>query len=141
MERGFSLFELIIVMAIIGIATMVVAPNFSNWRARSAVNNATKSVLSHMKQARVIAMSENRNVSITFAADSYTFDADPGGTCGLCKPQQVPYSSFSSHMTITPTTTLTFSSRGTVNPNTITLADGGFSHALVVNLIGRAYEQ
>jgi len=141
MERGFTLFELIIVIAIIGIVSVVVVPNFSSWRAQSAVNNATKALMSHLKQARVTALAENRNVSVIFAADSYTFDADPGGTCGLCKPQQVPYSTFSSHLTMTPTTTLTFTSRGTANANTITVTSGGFSHALVINIIGRAYEQ
>ena len=140
-ERGFTLFELIIVIAIIGIASTVAVPTFSSWRERSAANSATKALLSSMKQARVIAMAENRSVKITIAADSYTFDADPAGTCGLCKPQTVSFSNFSSNLTITPTTTRTFSSRGTVNSGTITLAAGGFSHALVLNIIGRAYEQ
>ena len=86
-------------------------------------------------------MAENRSVSITFAADSYTYDADPASTCGLCKPKTITFTNFSENLGITPTTTRTFSSRGTVNSGTITLAAGGFSHALVLNIIGRAYQQ
>jgi len=140
-ERGFTLFEMLIVIALVGIISAVAVPNFSAWRERQAVNSASKSLLSHMKQARVIAMAENRSVSITFAADSYTYDADPASTCGLCKPKTITFTNFSENLGITPTTTRTFSSRGTVNSGTITLAAGGFSHALVLNIIGRAYQQ
>jgi len=140
-ERGFTLFELLLVIAIIGIVSAVALPNFSAWRERQAVNSATKSLLSHMKQARVIAMAENRSVQITFTASNYTYDADTAGTCGLCKPQTVAFSNFTSNLTITPTTTRTFSSRGTVNSGTITLAAGGVSHGLILNIIGRAYQQ
>jgi len=140
-ERGFTLFEMLIVIAIVGLISAVAVPNFSAWRERQAVNSASKSLLSHMKQARVIAMAENRSVKITFAADSYTYDADTAGTCGLCKPKTITFTNFSENLSISPTTTRTFSSRGTVNSGTITLVAGGYSHALVLNIIGRAYRQ
>lgn len=140
-QCGFTLFEMLIVIAIIGIISAVAVPNFSAWRERQAVNSATKSLLSHMKQARVIAMAENRSVKITFATGSYTYDDDSGGTCGLCKPKTIAFSTFSPNLGITPTTTRTFSSRGTVNSGTITLAAGPYSHALVLNIIGRVYQQ
>jgi len=140
-ERGFTLFELMIVVGIIGIVTAVAIPAFSAWHESQAVSSATKALLSHLKQARVIAMAENRSVSITFAADSYTYDADTSGSCGLCKPRAIPFSTFSNNLTITPTTTRTFTSRGTANSGTITLAASGESLALKLNIIGRAYQE
>jgi len=144
-QRGFTLLEMLIVIGIIGIISAVAIPNFSAWRERQAVNSATKSLLSHMKQARVIAMAENRSVKITFSNTSYTYDDDAGGTCGLCKPQTVSFSGFSSNLKITKNDQAqsadpqTFSSRGTTGTNTIYFCSRGFTHRIVVNMIGRAY--
>ena len=132
-------------IAIIGIASTVAVPTFNTWRERSAANSATSALLSSLKQARVIAMAENRNVKITFGANSYTYDADPAGTCGLCKPHTVSLSNFSNKLAVTinrtPAETI-FYSRGTVNQtSTITVAAGDFRHQISLNIIGRAYEQ
>jgi len=140
-QRGFTLFEILLVITIIGIVSAVAVPSFSKWRERQAVNSASKSLLSHMKQARVIAMAENRTVKITFTANGYTYDDDAAGTCGLCKPQAVSFSTFSNRLSMSPTTTRSFSSRGTVNSGTITVSAGDSSLALVLNIIGRAYQQ
>jgi len=143
-ERGFSLFEIIIVVAIIGIVSAVAVPTFSEWRARSAVDNASKALLANLKQARVMAMAENRSVSITFTSSSYTFDADLSGNCGLCKSRVVPFSEFSKNLKITkndqsPAATQTFKSRGTTGNNTIYFCLQGFTKRISINFIGRAY--
>ena len=142
-ECGFTLFELMLVIAIIGIAYAIAVPTFSAWRARSAVDNAAKTLLAHMKQARALAMAENRSVSITFSSNDYTFDAVPaGGSCDLCKNEVRKFSEFSSDLTMTPTTTRTFSSLGTVSQSgSVTIAAGGFSKQVTLNVIGRAYLQ
>lgn len=137
---------MLIVIAIIGIVSAIAVPNFGAWRDRQAVHSASKALLSHMKQARVIAMAENRSVKITFDVNAddkpiYTYDADPDGTCGLCKPQEITYSTFSSNLSISPTTTRTFSSRGTVNSGSVTLTVGDSGLVLILNIIGRAYQQ
>ncbi|MDX8391298.1 MAG: prepilin-type N-terminal cleavage/methylation domain-containing protein [Mariprofundaceae bacterium] len=144
-ERGFTLFEVIIVVAIIGIVSAIAVPTFSTWRARSAVDSASKTLLAHFKQARVTAMAENRNVALTFGASSYTFDADTSGSCGLCKSQTVSFSEFSSNLKITTNNqavvaaTQTFKSRGTTGSKTIYFCLQGFTKRIVVNIIGRAY--
>jgi type IV fimbrial biogenesis protein FimT len=140
-ERGFTLLEIILVIAVIAIVSIIALPAFNTMHEHGAVNSATNSLLSHLKQARVIALAENRSVSITFTANSYTYDADTSGTCGLCKPDTVTFSSLSKNLAITPTTTRTFTSRGTANSGTITLAAGSYSHSIALNIIGRAYEQ
>ncbi|OIO68593.1 MAG: type II secretion system protein GspH [Zetaproteobacteria bacterium CG1_02_53_45] len=138
-ECGFSLIELMIVIVIIAIMTGLAVPAFSDWRQSQAVRTATQSLLSHMKQARVLAISENRNVSITFTSTSYTFDADTTGSCGACKAQLIPLGQFSGNIALSPTTTRTFSSRGTSNAGSVTLTAGSHSRGITLNVIGRAY--
>jgi len=144
-EQGFTLFEMILVITIVGITASIALPVFSDWRARSAVDNAAMTLLANFKQARVKAMAENRSVSITFTSSNYTFDADLSGTCGLCKSEIVPFSQFSSGLKITKNNqtqiaaTQTFKSHGTTGSKTIYLCDKGFSKRIVLNLIGRAY--
>ncbi len=137
-QRGFSLMELMIVIIVIGILAAIGVPAFSSWKQQQAVNNATASLLAHLKQARNLAVAENRSVKITFSSTAYTFDADTTGSCGPCKDNVISYSQFSDSLSISPMTTRTFSSRGTANPGTMTLSASGNSEAITVNIIGRA---
>ena len=139
--RGFTLLEMMIVMIIISVLAAIALPAFSDWRARQAVRSATQALLAQMKQARVLAVSENRSVSIAFTSSSYTFDADTTGSCGLCKNEQVALRQFSSQLSLSPTTTRTFTSRGTANSGSVTLTVGNHSQVITINVIGRAYLQ
>ena len=69
----------------------------------------------------------------------WRFDADTTGTCGPCKAQMIPLGQFSGSLSLTPTTTRTFSSRGTSNSGSVTLTVGSRSQNIVLNVIGRAY--
>jgi len=140
-ERGFTLIEVMIVIVIVAVLTGLAVPAFSAWREKIAVRSASQSLLSHMKQARVLALSENRSVSIAFTSASYTFDADTSGSCGPCKNDVISLAQFSGALSLSPTTTRTFSSRGTSNSGTVTLTAGSSSQDIVLNVIGRAYMQ
>ena len=142
-QRGFTLIELLIVMAIMGIVAAIGIPSFSDWREKQSVRSATQALLAHMKQARIKAVADNRSVSIAFTSSSYTFDADTtiGSTCGPCKNEVVALSRFGNNLTVSPTTTRTFSSRGTANFGSVTLTSGGSSKKITMNVIGRAYLQ
>lgn len=140
-QFGFSLLEMMIVIIIIGVLAAIAIPSFSSWKEKQAVSNATNALLSHLKQARNLALAENRSVRITFGSTAYTFDADTTGSCGPCRVEVIGYSQFSSNLAIAPTTTRTFTSRGTANSGTITLSASGKSKSIVMNVIGRAYIQ
>lgn len=140
-QSGFSLLEMMIVIIIVGVLAAIGIPSFSSWKEKQAVSNATNALLSHMKQARNLALAENRSVRITFSSSAYTFDADTTGSCGPCRDEAIGYSQFSSNLAISPTTVRTFTSRGTVNSGTITLTASGQSKSIIINVIGRAYVQ
>lgn len=130
-----------IVIIIIGVLAAIGFPSYSSWKNRQGVNNATGSLLAHFKQARNLALAENRSVRITFSSTAYVFDADTTGSCGPCRNETVAYSQFSSSLAISPTTTRTFTSQGTANSGTITVSASGNSREIVMNVIGRAYSQ
>ncbi len=139
---GFSVIEMMVVIGIIAIVLAIALPAYSGWHARSAATNAANTLLGHLKQARALAVADNRNVSVTFTSTSYIFDADTTGNCGLCKKLLINTSQFSNRLSISPTTTRTFTSRGTINQSgTITIAAAGYSKQITLNVIGRAYLQ
>jgi len=137
-QAGFSLMEMMVVIVIVGVFATIAVPAFSSWREKQSVSNAAQALLMHLKQARVLAVSENRSVKITFSSSAYTFDADTTGSCAPCKNNVVSYSQFTSNLSISPTTTRTFSSRGTSNSGTMTLSASGNEEKITVNVIGRA---
>ncbi len=140
-QRGFTLLEMMIVIVIIGILATIGIPAFSSWKQQQAVSNATSSLLVHLKQARNLAVAENRSVKITFSSIAYIFDADTTGSCGPCKNNVISYNQFSDSLSISPTITRTFTSRGTMNSGKITLTASGNSKVIKMNIIGRAYLQ
>jgi len=147
-EGGFTLLEMMVVIAIVGIISAIAIPAFSGWREQQAVHNAAQGLLSHLKQARALAMVENRTVRMTFGVDSagseyYVFDA---GNLGVEKNLVVYYQQqFSNRLHITRKNpkkkpkTMSFKSRGTVGNTTIYFCSKGHSKRIVVNGIGRAY--
>jgi len=142
-QHGFTLLEVMVVMVIMAIVAAIGIPAFADWREKQAVRSATQTLMAQLKQARVLAASENRSVSFTFTANAYVFDADttPAGTCTTCKKELNALSQYSNKLSISPTTTHTFSSRGTVNAGSITLTTGSHSNTIKLNIIGRAYLQ
>ncbi|MDX8405289.1 MAG: GspH/FimT family pseudopilin [Mariprofundus sp.] len=139
-QRGFTLVEVMMVIAIVGLMFSVAVPAFSSWRESQGVKNAQRTLMGHMKQARMLALAENRSVSITFTATSYVFDADTSGTCGaICRKEIINLAQFSGKLSLKPTITRTFTSRGTANSGTVTFTAGSAQQKITINVIGRVY--
>ncbi len=138
-SEGFTLVEVVVVVAIIGVIALIGIPAFQEGLQKSAVKNLSRSIMFHMKEARVTAMAESRKIQISFDAYSYTYDSY---TCNRCKKINVLYADFSSSIKVTTNIVppiFKFSSRGTIKPGSIMVTSGNYTSKVTVNSIGRAY--
>lgn len=86
-NKGFTLVEMLIVIAIFGIVAVMVATISPAIAQRSRMNRATNELVSDLNMAKQLASTENRFVAIDFSDDGrsyiiwkrlkFSFEADP----------------------------------------------------------------
>jgi type IV pilus assembly protein PilA len=69
-QGGFTLLEVMIVVAIFGIGAAIAVPEFVRWNARTQLRQATSEIASQLTMARMAAMNRNRGVDVTIQATS-----------------------------------------------------------------------
>jgi prepilin-type N-terminal cleavage/methylation domain-containing protein len=161
--KGFSLIEMLIVLAIIAILLMIAPSMFSAFRQRTNLREAAGALAEDMKLAKQRAVAENVNHSITFDANNINYiinypdnppicqqtpqpfgcpcpygGTDQGGVCQITKS----LSSFGNGIMINSQNfagnTVTFQPRGTCSAGTITLQNNlNSTIAITTNLMGR----
>ena len=146
--------EMMVVLVIMGVLIGIAVPAFGQWRAHAAVNDAATAIMGYLKQARNMAMAENRSVRIEFSTPTtYIFDKgnkDPTKppVCAQCKNMTFSLGQYSANLRVNTnikSNTVTFGSSGTGTNSMITLTDsagtsyGKYSKKIKVNYIGRAY--
>lgn len=69
-QAGFSLVELVVVVAIIGIAASIGAPSYRAWIQNTKIRTATESIFNGVQKARAEALMRNTPVKFTLGANS-----------------------------------------------------------------------
>ena len=149
-QSGFSLIELMIVVAIIAITVAFALPNMIGQRADAKLQGALNNLKGDLNVARSMAVRENANVVILFEADHYEIFVDNGATEWVWEPgderllrnRQLPGGvSIDLAATDLDTNRTRFNERGLPHPSylgTIVVVDGsGGEGQIQMNRLGR----
>jgi len=82
-ESGFTLVEVMVVCAIIGICSALAIPNYVDWKAQHDLREAVSEFAGNLNLARVVAMNRNRQATVTIkvlGSGLIGVDAVAGGT-------------------------------------------------------------
>lgn len=68
--------ELIIVITIMGIMMTIAAPSMIQWRQNAQIKEVARDILSSLRQARSLAVTENKDVTATINLDTHQLTYD-----------------------------------------------------------------
>jgi len=74
-QSGFSLMELIIVIAIIAISASIATLNFNNWQNKGLAESQIKQMISDISELRYRAVTRKQPVSVVFNSSNYILKA------------------------------------------------------------------
>lgn len=141
--KGFTLVELMIVVAIMGILTMIAIPSYQIYMGKSRLNGAARMVMSDLMAARMKAVSLNQKVKVSFGGNVYQIwnDADRNGTVADNEGDDIEKNIHPDYYDVTFSTAApVFLPRGTVLPGSngiITLTNSSGAKYVKVASTGR----
>jgi prepilin-type N-terminal cleavage/methylation domain-containing protein len=77
-NSGFTMYELAVTMAIVGIFATVTMPSFLSWLTAHRLRGAAINLVADMEMAKIRAIRENAFVAVNFEADKYEIFIDDG---------------------------------------------------------------
>ena len=147
-NKGFTLVELMIVIAIFGVLAAIITPSFLEWRDRSKVRGDATELRAAFESAKLRAIKHNTNVVVVFPdASSYQvfIDTNEDGVRDAGEDIMLTRT-LAPGVTITTNTftgnDMAFNPRGMANgPNStgrvIMTSPGGEDYEVVVSSFGR----
>ncbi len=131
-NKGFTLVEIMLALAVMGILVTLAIPNFRSWIQSSQIRTAAESVQNGLQLARAEAAHRNTLVSFSLNGNDWSVDVIPVGAASsvfyatAANIQKRPNAEGSRNAVITsPQNSITFNSVGQVVPaplNTISIS-------------------
>lgn len=143
-RKGFSLVEVVIVVALIGIIATIAVPNFQNYIRNRNLKTAAQEISSEFFVTRQRALAESRTYRLVFDVGNnrYTTEEQTApGVWTVRQTKQVAASAAANDgIVITSSPTFTFQPRGTVSLGTVNVQNSiGSVATITVNITGRTY--
>lgn len=141
-SSGFSLIELLIVIAITGIVAALAVPSYQDMLERNRLKQAAESLAADMRYARTEALKRSTDLKLTLTA-GWCYGIDDGdtacacGTAGDCAIKAVDGSQFEGIALDGSNDVSFYFRRGTASNKTVTLSSEHYGASVVVSLLGR----
>ena len=74
LQSGYTLAELLVVVAIVGILAMITIPAFSNYRIINKMKTSSRNFVSDLRTARGLAITTGRQVKLTYQPGTSSYD-------------------------------------------------------------------
>ena len=140
-QSGFTLIEMMIVIAISAILAGIAITNYLEWLPKSRLNGAARQIMGDLMWARMQAVSQNNNFRVFFLDDhNYQILDDDNNDCDVDPgewTQTKDIQSEYSDVTFSATRNPIFYPRGTAWGATITLSNSAGSAEVKIAISGR----
>jgi prepilin-type N-terminal cleavage/methylation domain-containing protein len=137
-NRGYTLIEVMTVIAIIGISTSITIPNVIGWLPKYRLRSGAEEIQSTLQLARLGAIKQNTDATVNFNAINHTFVAAIAGK--TIKSGRMPSGITIDSITI-PSSKVQFDSRGLANTwigNIVVKNNQGGTKTIKVNIVGNS---
>ncbi|MFH0995572.1 MAG: GspH/FimT family pseudopilin [Pseudomonadota bacterium] len=131
---GFTLYEVIVVMVIVGILSAISILNYRAWIPGIRLNGAARQVMGDLIAARMASVKENVSVVVKHL-NNHSYSVTVGNGTPSIKDLQPDYPGTT--LNFTGVTFVTFSSRGTTSPRTLTLQNSSGIKNITIAITGR----